>query len=154
MSLSKDAYEGAVVKILDRFQKEGYNTLITDKEFDFFIGMTSLDPDAILTVAEHEQRMLDRLQIYQAIHEVLKQHKLCLLRAKAGFTILHPRDQITIAFGKKMKKIKREIKKANITVTSVDNSCLSMEEANVCLKNQERIAFIKKASDGRRTFES
>jgi hypothetical protein len=145
-------YVEAVERILERFDKDGYGVIITDQEFDEYMGIEQ--PQGLLSAATWEKLQLERLKRYKSIEMMLDQHHVCLVRSKMlpGFEILHPRDQVSYAHKKEMDRIKKRLKRATMILMNIDQSLLTMEEEADRQRQMMKMAFIKSATT-KRKFE-
>lgn len=146
------AYKEAVERIVERYHREGYGVIITDEDFDDFMSIKKVDDTATMTRAQFKALEMERLQRYAAIEALLNDHNICLVRSKAvsGFEILPPKDQITVAYDRRMAKVRRELNKAASALVNVNYTLLTMEEENERQKKIIRAAFIKTAINKRK----
>ncbi len=128
-------YKEAVDKILKRFDEEGYGSFFSDEEIDEILSITP--PLSPCTVEEHEKYQLSRLQIYETIKLLLKDHDLCLWhdRGSDGFIIAHPNDQISVIADNRKAKVKKEIRTYILTLRNTNVTMLSDE--NKTKRNDE-----------------
>lgn len=146
------AYKEAVDRILERFESEGYGAHISDEEFDRYLSI--IQPIEKMAYGEFRKLELERLQRYQAIEELLIEHNICLIRAKkiAGFQIVAPREQITIAFERRWDKVKLQIRKTGEVLLCLDNEKLNQDEKDDLQRKMAKVGFLK-AAVKRRKFE-
>ena len=143
-------YKEAVEKIIERFESNGYGTIITDAEFDAF--MSIVQPTGGMTYDQFKQIELERLQRYKAIEVLLEDHDICMIRSKAvpGFEILPPRDQIVLAHNKHYARMRRAVAKALSVLSNINHAALTAEEENERQKKLIRTSFIKGAINKRK----
>lgn len=144
------AYREAMERILSRFDQGGYGVIITDDEFDSYMAISI--PKKEMSYSDFKKIEMERLQRYRAIEELLSEHNVCLVRSKAvsGFELLPPKDQITIAFDRRMAKVRRELNRAHQSITNVNHELLSAEEEADRQKKMVRSAFIRCAINKRK----
>lgn len=143
-------YKEAVEKIIERFESNGYGTIITDAEFDAF--MSIVQPTGGMTYDQFKQIELERLQRYKAIEVLLEDHDICMIRSKAvpGFEILPPKDQIVTAYNKRYDRMRRAVAKALSILSNVNHAALTVDEENERQKKLIRASFIKGAINKRK----
>ena len=73
------AWKEAVEKILARFDEGGYGTIITDDEFDSYLSIKK--PEGQFSYEVFKRFETDRLQRYQSLDVLLKDHNICLHRS-------------------------------------------------------------------------
>lgn len=144
------AYKEAIDRIVKRFHESGYGIIITDEEFDDYLSISA--PVGSMTYRTFKSIEAERLQRYKAIELLLNEHNICLNRSKTvpGFELLPPRDQISVAYEKRMNKVRRELNKAASALNNVNHALLTMEEEADRQKKMMRAAFIKGAINKRK----
>ena len=143
------AYKAAIDRITEIFLERGYGAIVTDEEFDAFMSIKK--PEDHMSYEAFQKFTLDRLQRYRAIEALLSDHNICLMRREGvGFEILHPRDQVTKAANKHLKKVARHMATAMKSLTNVLCGELSIEENAARELKVARLAFMRAAMAGRK----
>jgi len=145
-------WKDAIDKILKRFEEGGYGIIITDEEVNSYLSLKK--PEGQLSYDEFKQFDLERMQIYKSLEILLEEHNICLIRSKSthGFELLPPKDQIKIAFDKRMTKVRRELNKAQMAIVNIDHTLLSITDEADRQRKLTKTAFIRCAIN-KRKFE-
>lgn len=144
------AFREAVARILDVFETKGYGAIILDEEFDQYMSLPK--PPDMASYKQFRDYEMDKLQRYRAISILLEDHNICLIRSTEiqGFEILPPKMQVSVAYEKRMERVRRELRKAAVTLANIDHTLLTMEEEQDRQNKMSRTAFLKTASSRRK----
>ena len=143
-------WKQALDKIRERQEQEGYGFFISDNEIDEMLSIKA--PTGICTVEEYDKYECQRLQIYETIKKLLRNYDICLYIyfGSDGFVVLHPNDQVTVAYPKQRAKTMRELRQCYFLLSNIANDLLSTE--NEVKRNEElvRLEFARRGLNKRK----
>ena len=135
-------YDGAIKNILERFEQVGYGAIFQHNELKQWMGI--MPPE---TIDEAEKERIDYMTGMVKVRDALiYDYNICLgSKPGLGYQILTPNEQVREGADIHIRKSKRALSKATVTLANVDESELDMETRQLQLSKIGRVAFIKSA---------
>lgn len=137
------AWKHATDVIVAKVQEQGFGFLVPHEEI-----IQLLDLEEPVLYKDAQEYTLAKLgQIDKLKNELLSRYSIHLESERGqGYMVVEPDTQVTECFDRRMKKVVRQLRKANDIVTHVQEELLSLQAQDQRLRNINKIAFLRAMS--------